>query len=84
MKIYLVGGAVRDRLLKIKSNDLDFVVVGATVSEMHDLGFVSVGKSFPVFIKKGEQGEYALARKEIKTGKSHTDFKFFFDKNEKK
>lgn len=81
MKIYLVGGAVRDRLLGIKSNDLDFVVVGATVSEMRDLGFVSVGKSFPVFIKKGEQGEYALARKEIKTGKSHTDFKFFFDKN---
>ncbi|MBE6446868.1 MAG: multifunctional CCA tRNA nucleotidyl transferase/2'3'-cyclic phosphodiesterase/2'nucleotidase/phosphatase [Alphaproteobacteria bacterium] len=81
IRIFLVGGAVRDSILKKSSNDHDYVVVGATVEDMIKMGFRCIGKSFPVFIKSGEQGEYALARREIKIGKSHTDFKFFFSKD---
>ncbi|MBR1949156.1 MAG: HD domain-containing protein, partial [Alphaproteobacteria bacterium] len=76
MKIYEVGGCVRDKLLGKTPSDFDHVVVGATIDEMLTLSFKQVGKSFPVFIKDGK--EYALARKEIKTGNKHGDFKFIF------
>lgn len=78
MKIYKVGGAVRDEILGLKAHDNDYVVVGASFDEMKSLGFISVGKSFPVFLHPETKEEYALARKEIKTGKKHTDFEFVF------
>ena len=77
MKIYLVGGAVRDYLLGKLCNDKDYVVVGSTVEEMMVLGFQQVGKEFPVFLDKNGT-EYALARTERKTGDKHTDFEFEF------
>lgn len=78
MKIYEVGGAVRDYLLGIKPNDIDYVVVGARVEDLLNKGFVKVGKAFPVFLHPETKAEYALARKEIKTGNKHTDFEFDF------
>ncbi len=78
MKIYLVGGAVRDKLLGKPVHDKDYVVIGATPDEMVALGFKQVGKSFPVFLHPETNEEYALARKEIKTGKGHKDFEFVF------
>ena len=81
MKIYLVGGAVRDQIMGVAPNDRDYVVVGASIKDMLLRGFRPVGKSFPVFIKKGSNEEYALARKEVKIGPKHTDFGFFFDKS---
>ena len=78
MKIYEVGGAVRDYLLGIKPNDVDYVVVGARVEDLLNKGFVKVGKAFPVFLHPETKAEYALARKEIKTGNKHTDFEFDF------
>ena len=81
MKIYQVGGAVRDKLLGIQATDVDHVVIGATPDEMIDLGFQPVGKHFPVFLHPETKAEYALARKEIKTGPKHTDFDFVFDKS---
>ena len=80
MKIYLVGGAVRDLLLGLKPKDLDYVVVGATEDEMLKKGLTKVGDSFPVFIHPKTRFEYALARKEIKTGKGHKGFNFDFNK----
>ena len=81
MKIYLVGGAVRDRIMGIIPNDNDYVVVGATIEDMLSNGFRPIGKNFPVFIRKGSKEEYALARKEIKQGPKHTDFGFIFDES---
>ena len=79
MKIYLVGGAVRDSLLKKTPKDRDYVVVGATPKDLLDSGkFKPVGKSFPVFIHKETGDEYALARKEQKNGKGHTGFNVDF------
>ena len=78
MKIYKVGGAVRDKILGLKAHDNDYVVVGATQDEMSALGFKAVGKAFPVFLHPQTHEEYALARKEIKTGNKHTDFEFIF------
>ena len=78
MKIALVGGAVRDELLGREIHDRDYVVVGSTIEEMLSLGYKQVGKDFPVFIHPGTGEEYALARKEVKTGDKHTDFKFEF------
>lgn len=77
MKIYLVGGCVRDRLLGLNPKDIDYVVVGATPEEMLAIGFQQVGAAFPVFIKDGE--EYALARKERKTGVGYNGFDVVFD-----
>lgn len=79
MQIYMVGGAVRDMLLGIEAQDRDFVVVGSSPEEMLNLGFECVGKDFPVFLHPETKEEYALARKEIKTGDKHTDFEFTFD-----
>ena len=78
MQIYMVGGAVRDMVLGQTPHDKDYVVVGATADEMLARGFVQVGKHFPVFLHPDTKEEYALARKEIKTGDKHTDFKFVF------
>ena len=78
MKTYLVGGAVRDMVLGKPPHDADYVVFGATPEEMSALGFVRVGKDFPVFLHPVSHDEYALARKEIKTGDKHTDFEFVF------
>jgi len=78
MKIYLVGGAVRDMLLGKTPHDTDYVVFGSTPEQMLELGFKRVGKDFPVFLHPKTNDEYALARKEIKTGDKHTDFQFIF------
>ena len=77
MKIYLVGGAVRDTLLNLPVRDRDYVVVGATEQQMLDSGFVRVGASFPVFLKDG--AEYALARTERKNGVGYKGFDVIFD-----
>ena len=67
MKIFLVGGYVRDEILGIESHEKDWVVIGGTEQDMLDKGFISVGKSFPVFLHPVSKEEYALARKEFKT-----------------
>lgn len=74
-KVYLVGGAVRDQLLGLASHDKDYVVVGATETQMKSLGFKAVGKDFPVFLHPVSKDEYALARTERKVGKGYTGFK---------
>ena len=78
MHFYQVGGAVRDMLLHKSCQDRDFVVTGGTEKEMLALGFKKVGKSFPVFLHPETGEEYALARREVKTGLGHCDFKFEF------
>ncbi len=78
MDIYLVGGAVRDKLLGQTPTDFDYVVVGATEEDMEKMGFKRVGKAFPVFLHPETRSEYALARKEIKKGKGHKAFIFEF------
>ncbi len=74
MKIYLVGGAVRDQLLGRPIKERDWVVVGATPQQMLDLGYKQVGKDFPVFLHPETHEEYALARTERKTGRGYTGF----------
>lgn len=77
MKTYLVGGAVRDSLLNLPVKDKDYVVVGASVQQMLELGFSQVGKDFPVFLHPKTQQEYALARTERKTGKGYGGFSVY-------
>ena len=79
MKIYLVGGAVRDILLNKEPKDLDYVVVGATPEYFLNLNYEQVGNSFPVFLHPETGDEYALARKERKIGKGYNGFEFNFD-----
>lgn len=74
MKIYLVGGAVRDKLLKLPIKDKDYMVVGATPEQMLQQGYRQVGKDFPVFLHPKTQQEYALARTERKTGQGYGGF----------
>jgi tRNA nucleotidyltransferase (CCA-adding enzyme) len=76
MKIYLVGGAVRDRLLGRASADRDYVVVGATPAAMVAAGYRAVGKDFPVFLHGESHEEYALARTERKTAPGYQGFAF--------
>ncbi|HET6631844.1 MAG TPA: multifunctional CCA addition/repair protein [Rhodanobacteraceae bacterium] len=76
MRTYLVGGAVRDRLLGRPVVDRDYVVVGATPQAMLERGFKSVGKDFPVFLHPKTGEEYALARSERKTGRGYHGFAF--------
>jgi len=76
MKIYTVGGAVRDQLLGLPVKDHDHVVVGATPDEMLKRGFRPVGKDFPVFLHPKTQEEYALARTERKTAPGYRGFVF--------
>ena len=74
LDVYLVGGAVRDQLLKRAVKDHDYLVVGATVEQMLSLGFNQVGKDFPVFLHPKTKQEYALARTERKQGQGYTGF----------
>ncbi|MCW9014112.1 MAG: multifunctional CCA addition/repair protein [Gammaproteobacteria bacterium] len=74
MQIYLVGGAVRDHLLNYPFKEKDWVVVGATVEEMLDLGYQQVGKDFPVFLHPETRDEHALARTERKTAPGYKGF----------
>ena len=76
MKIYLVGGSVRDRLLGLPASDRDYVVVGATPEQMLASGYQPVGKDFPVFLHPQTKEEYALARTERKSGRGYTGFAF--------
>lgn len=79
MKIYSVGGAVRDQLLGLPVQDRDHVVVGATPEQMLTLGFTPVGKDFPVFLHPKTHEEYALARTERKTAPGYRGFVFHTD-----
>jgi tRNA nucleotidyltransferase (CCA-adding enzyme) len=74
MQVYLVGGAVRDRLLGRKVSERDWVVVGATPAELERAGYVSVGRDFPVFLHPRTKEEHALARLERKTGPGYRGF----------
>ena len=76
MKIYLVGGAVRDKLLNYPSDENDWVVVGSSPEQMVELGYQPVGQDFPVFIKPQTGEEYALARTERKSGHGYQGFTF--------
>lgn len=78
MKVYLVGGAVRDGLLGSPAHDRDYVVVGATHEEMIEKGFTQVGAAFPVYLHPETKEEYALARTERKVGDGHKGFETFF------
>lgn len=76
MKTFVVGGAVRDRLLGLPVQDRDHVVIGATPEQMVALGFRPVGKDFPVFLHPQTSEEYALARTERKTAPGYKGFLF--------
>lgn len=79
LKIYLVGGAVRDAILGLPVQEKDWVVVGSRPEEMLAQGFVPVGKEFPVFLHPKTKDEYALARTERKTAKGYKGFVFHAD-----
>ena len=76
MKAYIVGGAVRDRLLGLPVQDRDWVVVGATPEALREQGYVPVGADFPVFLHPETKEEYALARTERKTAPGYRGFAF--------
>jgi tRNA nucleotidyltransferase (CCA-adding enzyme) len=76
MHSYIVGGAVRDRLLGLPVQDRDWVVVGATPEAMRALGYIAVGADFPVFLHPQTKEEYALARTERKTAPGYRGFSF--------
>ena len=77
MKTFLVGGAVRDKLLGYPSSEKDWVIVGANPKTMEEQGFIPVGKDFPVFLHPQTREEYALARTERKTGHGYAGFTFY-------
>lgn len=79
MKIYLVGGAVRDALLDYPVYERDWVVVGARPEELEQQGYQQVGKDFPVFLHPQTKEEYALARTERKQGHGYTGFAVDYD-----
>jgi len=79
MKIFAVGGAIRDTLMGLPVHDIDYVVIGSSVDEMIAKGFRPVGKDFPVFLHPKTQAEYALARTERKTGQGYKGFHFYAD-----
>ncbi len=74
MKIFLVGGALRDRLLQRPVSDHDWLVVGATPQEMVKRGYLPVGRDFPVFLHPDTREEYALARTERKSAPGYRGF----------
>ncbi len=74
MKVYSVGGCVRDSLLGLPVNDIDWVVTGATAEQMQAAGYKAIGKDFPVFLHPESKQEYALARSERKTGPGYKGF----------
>ena len=75
-QVYLVGGAVRDKLLGLPHKERDWVVVGSNALEMERAGFMQVGKNFPVFLHPKTHEEYALARTEKKTAPGYHGFSF--------
>jgi len=77
LKIYRVGGSVRDELLGLPVKDRDYVVVGATPEDMVRLNYRPVGKDFPVFLHPQSHEEYALARTERKTSRGYKGFEVF-------
>ena len=79
MEIYLVGGAVRDKLLNLDVKDEDWVVVGGTPEDFLSKGYEQVGADFPVFLHPNTKDEYALARKERKVGVGYNGFETVFD-----
>ena len=79
MKLYRVGGCVRDRLLGLPVNDIDWVVTGATAAQMLAAGYKSIGKDFPVFLHPENKQEYALARSERKIGPGYRGFEISAD-----
>lgn len=79
MDLYLVGGAVRDKLLGYPFTERDWVVVGASPEELLTQGFQPVGSDFPVFLHPETKEEYALARTERKSGVGYKGFEFFTD-----
>ncbi|MEH6456767.1 MAG: multifunctional CCA addition/repair protein [Cocleimonas sp.] len=81
MKTYLVGGAVRDKILGLPIKDNDWVVTGATPDDMLELKYTAVGKDFPVFLHPKTHEEYALARTERKTAAGYHGFQFHADPN---
>jgi tRNA nucleotidyltransferase (CCA-adding enzyme) len=81
MQSYIVGGAVRDRLLGLETQDRDWVVVGASPAEMEAAGYKPVGRDFPVFLHPETREEYALARTERKTAKGYHGFQFQADES---
>ena len=78
MKTYLVGGAVRDRLLGLAVRERDWVAVGATADQLIKQGYKEVGRSFPVFLHPQTKEEYALARRETKTAPGYRGFEVDF------
>ena len=76
MRIFEVGGSIRDELLGLQNQDRDYVVVGATPEEMAALGYKPVGSDFPVFLHPDTHDEYALARTERKTAPGYQGFVF--------
>jgi tRNA nucleotidyltransferase (CCA-adding enzyme) len=81
MQKFLVGGAVRDRLLKLPVKDCDYMVVGSTPEELLSLGYQQVGKDFPVFLHPETGDEYALARTERKQGSGYNGFSCYSGKD---
>ena len=81
MKIFQVGGSVRDEILGVDANDKDWVVVGSSPEKMVAEGFKPIGKDFPVFLHPESNEEYALARTEKKSGRGYKGFTFYFDES---
>jgi len=77
MQVFLVGGAVRDKLLKLEVKDKDYIVVGSSPAELISLNYKQVGKDFPVFLHPKTGDEYALARRERKQGVGYTGFECY-------
>jgi tRNA nucleotidyltransferase (CCA-adding enzyme) len=79
MKVYLVGGAVRDELLGLPVKERDWVVTGAVPEDLERLGYRAVGRDFPVFLHPETKEEYALARTERKVGRGYRGFEVHFE-----
>jgi len=79
VKFYRVGGCVRDHLLGLPVNDIDWVVTGASAQQMLDAGYQPIGRDFPVFLHPDSKQEYALARSERKSGPGYRGFEVTYD-----
>jgi len=77
LRLFIVGGYLRDQLLGVTPKDKDYVVVGSSPEEMQSKGFIPIGQDFPVFLHPKTKEEYALARTERKTGQGYKGFTFY-------